>query len=293
MDPLAHLWVVGPGRVGLALGLALHRAGAVSRLTYFGRRASPPRHPLFEGSPAPAAYVRPPAPPDPSLSALLIAVPDAEVADVARSLAEVGWLSAGTPVLHTSGSLGADVLAPLAERGLETGSLHPLAAVSDPVAGADRLRCAWFAVEGSEPATALAERLAGALAGRTLRVAAGEKPLYHAAAVFASNYVVALLCVAERLMGEAGVAPEEARAALAELAIGAVQGVARAGPARGLTGPVARGDELTVRAHLARLSAPDRALYSVLARETLALARAAGLDAGAARRLEEVLAEPR
>jgi predicted short-subunit dehydrogenase-like oxidoreductase (DUF2520 family) len=146
-------------------------------------------------------------------------------------------------------------------------------------------------VEGEGAAGALAERIVAACGGRVLRVRPGGKAIYHAAAVFAANYAVALLGVGERLMERAGIAPEEARAALAGLAAGAVANTAAHGPAAALTGPVARGDEATVRLHLARLSAEERPLYCLLGKETLRLARAAGLDPEAADRVAHALGE--
>lgn len=287
-DPLPHLWVIGPGRAGLALGLALRQAGAVERLSYTGRSPAPPAHPLFRTPPAAAysALLRLPAGAPPAL--VVLAVPDGEISSVARELAGAG-LPADVPVLHTSGALGVEALAPLSAIGAPVGSMHPLAAISDAVAGAERLRGAWFAIEGDAAATGAGERVVAALGGRVLRLAPGGKPLYHAAAVFASNYLVTLLSVAERLMAEAGAGGEEGRGALLELAAGALAGVGERGVADALTGPVARGDAGTVALHLARLSPPDALLYSVLARETLALARRQGLDPALAARIETVL----
>lgn len=289
-EPFPHLWVIGAGRVGLALALLLRRAGVLAELTLSGRGSSPPDHPLFGEPGFSVRYLPLPAIPDPLPAAVLIAVPDSAVAEVARSLAGAG-LEPGTPVLHTSGALGTEALAPLAAAGCSVGSLHPLAAVADPVTGAERLRGAWYALEGEGSARDLGERLVGAAEGKVLSVAGGAKPLYHAAAVVASNYVVTLLSVAERLAARAGVPEEEARAALAGLAAGAVREVAARGPEAALTGPVSRGDRSTLELHLARLSGGERALYSVLARETVALARRRGLDPAAAQELEDLLGD--
>lgn len=283
-----RLWIVGAGRLGLALGLVLHRSGAVSSLAYTGRRAERPAHPLFAGDPPFASYASALAPPSAAPTGILLAVPDGEIRAVAAALAELP-IPRAVPVLHASGALSVDALAPLAARGHPVGGVHALAAVADPVAGAERLVGATFGVEGDGEARALAERIVQGCGGRALAVASGGKPLYHAAAVFAANYAVVLLGVAERLMGQAGVPPEDARAALAGLAAGAVENVAARGPAAALTGPVARGDAETMRLHLGRLSGDDRPLYSLLAREALALARDAGLPGDAAARVEEVL----
>ena len=287
-----HLWIVGAGRTGLALGLRLHRAHAVGRLTMTGRRVPPREHPLFRGDPPGAEYRSSIEDAPADADAIVIAVPDGAIAEVAGRLASID-LPPSIPILHTSGSRSTDILQPLAELGHPTGSTHPLAAIAEPISGADRLAGATWGVEGDGAALRFAERIVHACGGHALRIAPGGKPAYHAAAVFASNYAVALLSVAERLMEQAGVDAADARPALAALAAGAVENVGARGPAAALTGPVIRGDVETVALHLERLSADERALYSLLAREALRLARAAGVDAAAAERMGALLGEGR
>jgi predicted short-subunit dehydrogenase-like oxidoreductase (DUF2520 family) len=283
-----RLWIVGVGRMGLALGLLLHRARAVSSLTYTGRSPEPAPHPLFLRARPRARYLPGVVPPVPGTTGMVLAVPDAAVAEVAARLA-AHPLPLGLPVLHLSGSLGAEVLAPLARRGCVAGGLHPLCAVSDPVEGVQRLRGAVFGVEGEGAARELAERIVRAAGGEAISLQGAAKPLYHAAAVFASNFMVSLVAVAERLMERAGVPPERVRDALLALAQGALENVHHHGPAGALTGPVARGDVETVLLHLSRLSGDERALYSLLAREALALARERGVDPEAAERMRQAL----
>ncbi|MBW3627817.1 MAG: DUF2520 domain-containing protein [Gemmatimonadetes bacterium] len=285
-----NLWIVGPGRVGLALGLALYRSGIVETLTVSGRRAAPPDHPLFDGDPPPARYRAGFALPDPAPDTLVVSVPDRHVAEIAATLASAGPPE-GATALHTSGVLDSEALAPLRARGCAVGSLHPLLAISEPVRAVDRLSGSWFACEGDDGARAVAERIVTALGGKLLPIDRHSKPLYHAAAVFASNYLVALLATAERLAVEAGAPADSARAALVELARGALDGVADFGPADALTGPISRGDADTVRSHLSRLSPSDAALYSVLARATLEVARIRGLDPQGATSIEKLLPE--
>jgi predicted short-subunit dehydrogenase-like oxidoreductase (DUF2520 family) len=281
-----HLWIVGPGRLGLAIGSLLLRGEAVQELTFSGRGPAP-AHPVFQHDRVgfrDAAAVPIDAP-----TAILITVPDTAVAGVALELSQRGFPRT-LPVLHTSGALGGEPLAPLRQAGHPTGSLHPLASVTDSAAE-QRLAGAWFGVEGDPEARELADRIVSALKGFRLDVDAGSKPVYHAAAVFASNYVVTLLSVAERLLVKSGVAGADARAATAALAAGAVANCSERGAAAALTGPIARGDVGTVRLHLERLSGPERALYSVLAAQTLELAREAGLDPGVAAELANLVEE--
>lgn len=283
-----HLWIVGAGRLGLALALALRRANAVDRLTVAGRSPNSPSHPLFHPD-APDHYRPDLTLPEPPPSGIVIAVPDTAIGTVAAALARLP-LPSGLPILHTSGALDTEPLAPVAARGAAVGTLHPLAAVADPVEGAERLVGAWWGLDEGSPAAAFASRLIRSLEGRELRIPSGARAGYHAGAVFAANYVVTLLGVAERVLARAGFDPVDARAALTALTRGAVADVAQRGAGAALTGPVARGDAGTVERHLAVLSGSDRALYSALAREALAQRRTHGeLEPAAVEAIERVL----
>ena len=290
IEPAAveDLWIVGAGRMGLALGLVLHGAGGVHSLTFVGRDSTPPDHPLFIGDTPVARYRTLPDPLDLLPTGVVLAVPDSALTEAVADLIVAG-LRPGTPVLHMSGAYGLDVLQPLAKLSCPVGSLHPLASVADPIRGAERLRGVWWGVAAEGAALGLAERIVQAAEGRILSLSPGTQPLYHAAAVFASNYVVALLSAAERLMEQAGVRTEDAREALTELATGTVRNVAAKDPVAALTGPIARGDAGTVALHLASLSDAERALYSPLARAVLELARVRGVDLAAAQRIEDLL----
>jgi predicted short-subunit dehydrogenase-like oxidoreductase (DUF2520 family) len=121
---------------------------------------------------------------------VLIAVRDDAIGDVARVLAGSG-MHRGT-ALHTSGARGPEALAALAA-GVACGTLHPLQTVANPEEGVRVLPGVAFAIDGAREATAWAERLVGLLDGLTLHVPAASRPLYHAAAVMASNCVTALM----------------------------------------------------------------------------------------------------
>jgi predicted short-subunit dehydrogenase-like oxidoreductase (DUF2520 family) len=286
-DPL---WIIGAGRAGLALGLSLVRSGWSQSLVVSGRGAAPPDHPLFDAPLDVVRYeARLPRAGD-ALGAAVIAVPDAAVAGVAAALA-ASRAREGSVGLHLSGALGLDVLAPIRDAGWRTGALHPLVAIPLGEAGAAALRDAWWGVEASGDARECVDRILRRLGGRVLTVGSGAKPSYHAAAVLASNYVVTLLGVAERLMAEAGADPESARSALTALARGAVASVEEAGPAAALTGPISRGDSETVRLHIQRLSGQDRRLYSALAAAALELARTRRPDADGYVEIARILEE--
>lgn len=238
--------IVGVGRAGGALALALGAAGV---------DVDPVPRPVDDAG---RERVRAAAH---GVDVVLLCVPDGSVAEVAAQVRP-----GPAVVAHGAGSLGLDALAPHAARA----SVHPVVSLPSPEVGARRLRGAWFAVDGSDDRSLGAvEGLVGRLGGRSVRVRDAERATHHAAAVVASNHLVALLGQVERLARSIGVPP----AAYLELARGAVDNVAELGAAAALTGPVARGDWGTVRRHLAALPAEERDAY-------LALAAAAAVLAG-------------
>jgi predicted short-subunit dehydrogenase-like oxidoreductase (DUF2520 family) len=207
MRELDSIAVVGAGRLGTALGVALRAAGVDAR------------GPLRRGeSPGDAA-------------AVLLCVPDSEIATAA------GAIAPGPLVGHCSGATGLDVLA-----GHEAFAVHPLMTVP---AGAPPtvFAGAGAAIAGSTArALAVARELAEAAGMRPTQVDDADRAAYHAAASIASNFLVTLEGAAERLAATAGVD----RALLAPLVRAAVENWAARGAAAALTGPIARGDEATV-----------------------------------------------
>ncbi|MFW6080005.1 MAG: Rossmann-like and DUF2520 domain-containing protein [Gemmatimonadota bacterium] len=280
--------IVGPGRMGLALGTALAQAGAADRLTFYGRALDPPPHPLFESTNT-VEYRVGPHPVPGGTTAVILAVPDDAIAEAAHDLAATGDGPPGCAALHLAGARSGEPLAALHAVGYAVGSMHPLQTVADPWSAADRLAGSSFALAGEPVALAAARRLVSAIGGRPLVIPTAVRPLYHAAAVFASNYLVTLVAVAARLLAQAGIAEEDALPALLPLLRGTLDNVEDLGVSAALTGPVVRGDLDTVRLHLARVAPAERDLYRALGRQAVRLARAAGLDDERAAELEALL----
>ncbi|HVO35820.1 MAG TPA: Rossmann-like and DUF2520 domain-containing protein [Gemmatimonadales bacterium] len=282
VPPLPAVGIVGPGRAGLGLALALRRA-RVKVAAVHGRHDRP--------MPAGLRLTTGPVPPWlSSVGVVVLAVRDDALDPLVRDLARSGGVGRGHVVLHLSGALTSAVLAPLAAAGAAAGSMHPLMTVSlEPAEAARHFRGASFVLEGDLEAVGIADALVRRLGGIPLTLAPEAKPRYHAGAVFASNYVVTMLAAALRLLEEAGMARDAALAALVPLARATLDSVAAAGPAGALTGPIARGDAGTLRRHLAAIPHREAELYRAVGRETLRLARQAGLDEAKAARLEEIL----
>jgi len=281
-----HLWIVGAGRLGLALATLIRTDTPGTRIDLLGRRDEPPSTTLLPDLEGRVRYAAAPAVPL-DLDAVLLCVPDSAIADAASLLLR-RQIPSRTAVLHTSGAMGTAPLATLAAAGHPVGAVHPLAAVADPALDWTNLRGALYGVDGDGAAADVAHWLADAAGGTAVRIPAEARPVYHAAAVLASNGVVALLARAADVMETAGLSAEVAESGLGHLAAGAVSSVKRSGSTAALTGPVARGDVETVRLHLTRLSGPARRVYSCLGMETLAVARERGLGAGAAAEIAEL-----
>jgi predicted short-subunit dehydrogenase-like oxidoreductase (DUF2520 family) len=199
--------------------------------------------------------------------AIVLCVPDAEIPAAAEVVA-----AAAPFVGHTSGATPLSALAPA---GVEAFGLHPLQTFTG-AEGREAFAGAGCAVAGSSPAALeRAQALARALGMRAFAIDDHGRAAYHAAASMASNFLVTLQAGAERLAGEAGLAPPEARALLAPLVSRTVDNWAELGPERALTGPVARGDEATVarqRAAVADAAPELLELYDALVAQTRVLA---------------------
>jgi predicted short-subunit dehydrogenase-like oxidoreductase (DUF2520 family) len=276
--------LIGAGRMGAGLALALTRAGREVRLTS--------RRPVRVPSPL-ALTVSADGPDATWLGAvgvLILAVPDDRIRPVAQHLWDTKALGAGHTVLHCSGVLGQEALAPLVPTRAALGSLHPLQTISDPEVAPERFRGAWAAIEGSPAAMETAEGLARAIGLKPFRITAKAKILYHAGAVFASNYLVVVEAVAQRLVRHAGLSDEDAWAALSPLVRGTITNLLAGDPRAALTGPVARGDTDTILRHLSALTLDDARLYQLLGRAALELARKRGMDDETAQRVAEALA---
>lgn len=222
---------------------------------------------------------------------ILVATPDDEIPAVARGLAHEGGVGQGQVVLHLAGPLDRGALAALVPSGAALGSFHPLQTVADPAAAPERFVGAFAAVEGDDRAIEAGEELARTLGMTPFRLASEAKPAYHAGAVFAANYAVVLVGVAERIARAAGIAPELAGKIYLPLLAGALGNLERLGPVRGLTGPIRRGDVRAIMAHLGALEDGDQQLYRLLGLDAVRLAREAGLDPVTARQVEALLSD--
>ncbi len=280
--------MVGAGTVGTAIGVLLERAGhrivGVTGRAETRARASSylPGAPFLEPAEAAAAA-----------ELVVIGTPDDVIEQTVEALIAAAAVGPGTAVTHLSGSLGLDVLRAAGHAGARILAIHPLQTFPDVDSALERLPGCWIAITaGDEDGYVLGEELADDLEGIPFRLADELRPLYHAAAVFASNYLVTASAIAETLFDIAGV-PDPAEA-MWPLQRASLDGVERLGPAEALTGPAVRGDAGTIRRNLDALQrhAPELVpSYVAMARATLDLAERSGrLQPGSRAAVEDALA---
>lgn len=293
MDDKPDIAIIGPGVVGTTLGCLAARAGyrvagVAGRDEARSRAAAKAIGPHVRVGTAESIA--------PAGKIVLLTVPDDAIGPVCRDLAEAGAFSRGAVVAHCCGALSSDVLDPARRRcGAAVGSMHPLQTFPDVRTALAGLAGTFCFCEGDDAAVAALAALAEAIGGRPVRISPGGKSLYHASAVMACNYLTALLDAAVTLAEGAGIAREEALAALARLAQATLDNVAAMGPAQALTGPIVRGDDRLVAGQLADVAAVGAdlaAVYRALGIRAVELAlRKGAIDAEKAARLREALSQ--
>lgn len=219
----------------------------------------------------------------PATDLIIIATPDDVIEEIAGRLASSGSGEWQRTVLHTSGALSSEVLAPLAKAEFQTGSMHPLVSISDPISGSEALGGCFYCLEGTRKARQLAESIVHDLGGSSFTIKPESKALYHAAAVMASPHLVALFDLATEMLAACGLGRRNAQKVLAPLLDSTINNLKASNPEKALTGTFARGDIATVRKHLKALSGKELAqaleVYKLLGLRSVQLAEKNGREA--------------
>lgn len=293
--PAITVSIVGAGRLGTALGLALAHGGyhveaMAARRKSHARRAARliPTKPMALSC---AELDRLPA-----SDLLFITTPDDLIGETAARIAALTEKGKKPrTALHTSGALSSDELESLREVGFRTGSMHPLVSVSEVHAGALSLRTAFFCIEGERMAVSAARRIVRCFGARSFSINTKQKALYHAAAVMASGHMVAIFDIATEMLARCGMKEREARAILMPLVQSTIDNLKEYDPAHALTGTFARADVATARRHLEAINKEKMsealAAYTLLGRRSLRLAKKRGASAGSLNVILKLLAE--
>jgi predicted short-subunit dehydrogenase-like oxidoreductase (DUF2520 family) len=269
--------LIGPGRVGCAVSKRLHLAGypltaIISRnrqqgeeaCSYIGCDQSLVSDQLARSSTA---------------KIILLAVPDDHIHNLASKLQDSCPLSEQTTLIHFSGLHSAEIMRQKTSPA-KLLSLHPLLPFADRQKAFENLQLCPCAIEANSFQTlALARELVTAIGGYSFTLDRKVKPLYHAAASIASNYLVTLLATARDLLVSCGIEPEEAIPMLLPLVQTSLDNVKDLGPEQGLSGPIVRGDIGTISEHIKALEkgAPELLqLYLQMGKLTATMSQESG-----------------
>ncbi len=266
--------IIGAGMVGTAIGVLLKKAG--HEIVFFADRSAAhlKRAKDYTG----AEGVRNPAQAAGPADCLLITTPDDRICSVCAEIVD-GSSVQEKKVFHMSGAGGLDLLEPAARAGAFVASIHPLQSFSSIDGAIASIPGSYFGVTAAKGVKKLSADIVRDLSGIPISVTPAQKPLYHAAACMASNYLVSLMSVVESIYSSIGFAEKDARKAYLPLVHGSLSNIEEQGCEKALTGPIARGDSGTIQKHIEAMAChhPDlSALYANMGMIAVKLARQKG-----------------
>jgi predicted short-subunit dehydrogenase-like oxidoreductase (DUF2520 family) len=266
LNNMSRIGIIGAGRLGSALAHALLAAGYPLEMISSRQLSDAER--LVSSLPTVSSVTVDNLVQE--CDFVFLAVPDEYISQLAFSLP---W-SSSQAVIHSSGSLNLDVLSVAKKKGSLTGCLHPVQTFlkrDSPLESRDRFANIVCGIEADSPLDIWLVELVESLGAYSIRLENVDRALYHSAAVFASNYVVALLSAATRIWTLSGLSEREGRIALQHIMNVSVNNLADSTFSDAVTGPITRGDWQTVKKHLSALdSEPElQKLYSRLGLELL------------------------
>ena len=304
-SPKLTVAVIGAGRLGSALSLAMRDAGhrvsiAVARSSRSAKRAGTLLS--THGTALGLKQLHQLRSADRKLIAqsdlILITTQDDSIPRVAGELAVMSELRAAAmrrpkPIaLHTSGALTSEALNPLRQLGFAIGSMHPLMSISGEINQTQPFSGIHFSLEGDPAAIRLSRQLARDLGGKSHLIDGDSKPLYHAAAVMASPNVTALIDIAIEMLSHCGLGLSQARRMLLPLIQSTVANLVKQNPRQALTGTFKRGDIDTVKVHLAAIASERLTdaldAYTTLGSRSLTIS---GIPKSRRRRIEILMTE--
>ena len=223
---------------------------------------------------------------------IFITTPDGAIAPV---VSEIKW-HPGQNVVHCSGADSTDILEPARRSGAQVGAFHPLQTFASVKQAINNIPGSTFALEAEQPLLTILKDMTSALDGHCIELKAGDKVIYHAAAVIACNYLVTLVKLATDLWQTFSIPPHEASQALLPLLRGTIHNIETVGIPQCLTGPIARADTGTINKHfnaLRKVAPSVLSTYRELGLQTIPVALAKGrINQNQAEELQAIFKQP-
>ena len=270
--PRKTLNIIGAGHVGMSLAHLWHRNGVFTVQDITNRSLESARRAVtFIGAGHAVSLLSEMEPAD----VWMIGVGDDMIRPCCEQLAALGKLHSGAIAFHCSGAWSSAELDAARLRGAAIASIHPIRSFAAPERVIDNFAETWCGAEGDVQALEILAPAFVAIGAHVITINPSAKTVYHAAAVFACNYLVTLLDIGVNAYGAAGVSPETALKIMEPLVRGTVNNVFRVGPISALTGPIARGDLATAEKQSHAVHAWNKeygALYDQFMKLTIELA---------------------
>jgi predicted short-subunit dehydrogenase-like oxidoreductase (DUF2520 family) len=270
--PAKTLNIVGAGKVAQTLGRLWTVHGSLAVQDVLNRsRESAQRAVAFIGAGRTVDHCREMRPAD----IWLIGTNDDQIVPCAEALIREAQLAPGTVVFHCSGAKPSAELKPIIGADRFAASIHPIRSFASPEQVVQSFQGTWCGAEGDAQALAILNDAFAAIGAQIVPINTEHKALYHSAAVFACNYLVTLMDVAQQTYVKAGVPEDVALKLMEPLVKETVENVFRLGTKKALTGPIARGDVATTVKQYRAVNAWNRRfgeLYKKLGKLTKVLA---------------------
>jgi predicted short-subunit dehydrogenase-like oxidoreductase (DUF2520 family) len=181
---------------------------------------------------------------------IFITTTDDFIEPVCNEISDGNGVGPGKRVIHMSGAGGLDLLESARRSGAQVASIHPLQSFVDVKGVIENIPGSTFSITAKGEMKDWAIRIVKDLGGTPFFVSENDKPLYHAAACMASNYLVTLMSMVENIYRHLGLDADEATKSFWPLVRGTMKNMEDRGIEQSLTGPIARGDSGTIRKHL-------------------------------------------
>lgn len=209
----------------------------------------------------------------PSSDITFITVSDDRIKDVCDVLSQSENFNPDSTVIHCSGLLTSDVLLSAKKKGANTSSVHPNRSFANPEISVQEFKGTYCAVEGDDAGEIMAANIFLNIGAKIIHIKKYKKAIYHASAVIASNYLVALASTAINCLRSADVNDENSIDIILNMMQGTLKNlISIRSPEKSLTGPIKRGDVQTIKAHLASFENEFlKNLYATLGEATLEL----------------------
>ena len=286
--PLNNFAIIGAGMVGTAIGFLLKKAGYKVIAIADKSPAALKRALPYTGGKA----FRKPQEAVQEADCILITTPDDAISSACQEIALCPAIK-GKFVFHMSGAGGLDLLESANKAGAAIASIHPLQSFSSIDQAIKNIPGSYFGITADKKAQLPAKKIVHDLGGIPFLISSDQKPLYHAAACFASNYLVSLMNTVESIYQAIGMNEKDAKKAYLPLVYGSLKNIENSGSILSLTGPIARSDFGTIKKHITEINKnlPQySSLYSSLGLITVKVAQQKGtLNARQAKTMNAIL----